>query len=209
MRIHMTTRVITVRHGEAEGNVSGIALGTMESPLTDLGRKQALDLASKIKEYSPKQFYTSPIGRAYETCHIIGTELKAKFIQDDAKLRERYIGSRLQGATHDACIKLLGDEVTHFNALPLRKKLHHRFKVAPDAEIPYDAEHRMKLFIKEMVRRHPGETVLAVTHAAALASLLAPGDHVAFEGVFGGDAIPNLAIYVIDYDPKTNTMRVS
>lgn len=63
------------RHGETEDNVNG-KQRTNDTPLTEKGRQQAKDIATKLKEQGikPSQIITSDLPRAKETSDIISKE---------------------------------------------------------------------------------------------------------------------------------------
>ncbi len=62
-------RVTIVRHGQTEGNVEGRWQGRSDSPLTDLGRRQAKAAGRYLPEIDA--LYTSPLGRTVETAEIL------------------------------------------------------------------------------------------------------------------------------------------
>jgi broad specificity phosphatase PhoE len=70
----MAVEIFIARHGQNEDNVNGILNGHRDLPLTELGRKQAEDLALGIKEVGLDfdAIYSSPLSRALETARIIG-----------------------------------------------------------------------------------------------------------------------------------------
>ncbi len=59
-----------IRHGQTEGNLARRWQGRSDSPLTEVGRNQVASAAA----VSPpvRTVYSSPLGRAVETAHIIG-----------------------------------------------------------------------------------------------------------------------------------------
>jgi broad specificity phosphatase PhoE len=70
----MATEIYLLRHGETEWNTQGRYHGTLDSPLTRRGRKQAEDvgrLLSAILKGRNVAFYISPLGRTRETAEII------------------------------------------------------------------------------------------------------------------------------------------
>ena len=74
-------RLILVRHGESAGNVTRVFTTTpMTLPLTELGRKQAREVASAILAISnPRVVVASPYVRARDTGAIIAEQLKLPF----------------------------------------------------------------------------------------------------------------------------------
>jgi broad specificity phosphatase PhoE len=82
------------RHGQSEANAKGLLAGHMDSPLNEIGRQQAQELAGLAKKANLKfdHVYVSPLSRAKETAQIIcaGTDSPQPEIMDD--LIERDFG---------------------------------------------------------------------------------------------------------------------
>ena len=70
-------RLYLLRHGQTEFNVKKLVQGRCDSPLTDLGRKQAGMAAAWIKAHDvvPDKVVSSPLGRAMDTAQLVATEL--------------------------------------------------------------------------------------------------------------------------------------
>ncbi len=69
-------RVYFVRHGESEANVlEVIANRGWRDGLTEKGRRQAYELATRLQEEVITEIYCSPLKRAVETANIVGTKL--------------------------------------------------------------------------------------------------------------------------------------
>lgn len=64
-----------IRHGESEMNVKGHVAGITETPLTDLGRRQAKLAGVKAKNLHLDYIISSPLSRALETAQIIAKEI--------------------------------------------------------------------------------------------------------------------------------------
>ncbi len=64
-----------VRHGESEFNKSGIWTGTTDSPLTELGRKQAINAGKKLRSLRIDNIVSSPLIRAHDTAKLIATQI--------------------------------------------------------------------------------------------------------------------------------------
>jgi len=92
-------RLIIVRHGQTEGNISRIMQGHSPGVLSDLGKKQARKLAQRLKNEKIDLIISSDLARALDTAKIV-----AEFHPDieliiDKRIRERYIGS-LEGSKY-------------------------------------------------------------------------------------------------------------
>lgn len=70
-------RLYLLRHGQTEFNVKKLVQGRCDSPLTDLGRKQAGMAAAWLKSHDvvPDKVVSSPLGRAMDTAQLVATEL--------------------------------------------------------------------------------------------------------------------------------------
>ncbi len=64
-------QLILVRHGQTEHNISGIAQGWNDSPLSEAGRDQVRRLATRVAAMQPTALYSSPLGRALSTAEAI------------------------------------------------------------------------------------------------------------------------------------------
>lgn len=80
----MTARkeIVLVRHGETEWSRSGLHTGRTDIALTDLGRRQADQLAAMLQGRSFKLAMTSPLQRARDTCERAALEITAE-VSDD------------------------------------------------------------------------------------------------------------------------------
>lgn len=87
----MIETLILVRHGQTLHNVSGIAQGWDDSPLSETGRDQVLRLAERIARLEPTALYSSPLGRAVATAGAIrdATGLELQLLDE---LKEMHYG---------------------------------------------------------------------------------------------------------------------
>ena len=70
--------IILVRHAQSEHHVNKLTGGWTDTGLTELGRRQAACLASRLKREigdAPCQLYCSDLKRALQTAEIIGKEI--------------------------------------------------------------------------------------------------------------------------------------
>ncbi len=90
-------RVILVRHGQCQANVAGVSLGRRDSPLTDLGRRQAAAVARALAAEPVVQVIASPLSRAADTAATIAAE-HGHHVQTEEALVEMDIGE-MEGLT--------------------------------------------------------------------------------------------------------------
>ena len=70
------SRIALVRHGETAWSSAGRHTGRTDIPLTDAGRAQARAAARLAGSLEPVRVRTSPLGRARETCDLLGLGLE-------------------------------------------------------------------------------------------------------------------------------------
>jgi broad specificity phosphatase PhoE len=90
-------RLILLRHGQTDYNVTGRMQGHLDSVLTTLGHEQAAAAAPVLAALGPDRIVSSDLQRAVDTAEVVGTAcgLPVKF---DARLRETHLGE-WQGRT--------------------------------------------------------------------------------------------------------------
>jgi broad specificity phosphatase PhoE len=82
--------IIIIQHCQSEHHINNMSGGWTDTPLTDLGRKQADLVGLKLKEYLNKDkylLYSSDLMRAKQTADLVGKHLSLNVIED-AELRE-------------------------------------------------------------------------------------------------------------------------
>src|SRR6202011_4991037 len=84
-------RLLLVRHGETEFNVSGRWQGQGNSPLTERGLAQARELGRALAPESIAAVYSSDLGRAVQTAQEVAV-LHGLEVQVDPHLREFDVG---------------------------------------------------------------------------------------------------------------------
>lgn len=156
------TTFYVVRHGETEWNGKGLLQGHLDSPLSDLGLRQAEALAGHFLTCQWDLIVSSDLYRAYHTAEIIRGGSN-KEIVSDKRLRERNLGIA-QGLTLDDFGKKYPEEFAKFN--------HD----GPDYRIPYgesilDRLDRSTECINEIAEKYSGKNIIIVTHGGILDGL--------------------------------------
>lgn len=156
-------KIYITRHGETQWNTVRRMQGQNNSPLTELGEKQALWLAKKLESNSIDVIYSSSLNRALKTAYIIKGNREIP-INPTNDLREIYLGCWQGRLTEE-----VETEYPH---------QHHCFWKDPENYVPVDGEtftevtDRVSSFFEEVLRNHPREDVLIVAHAVVLKALL-------------------------------------
>jgi broad specificity phosphatase PhoE len=160
MKIMIETRLILVRHGETEWNVTGRLNATTDLPLTPKGKEELLPLQRELAYLEINRVFSSPLTRALETATLICPDKKVEL---DIRLVEVNFGP-FEGKTPK---ELSQGELAQ--AFTLWRKEDH--PIIPDgAEDFHDAARRAKDFMED-VRTLDG-TILVVSHGVFIRILL-------------------------------------
>jgi broad specificity phosphatase PhoE len=153
------TRLLLVRHGETEWNVARRFQGQQDSSLTERGRWQSARLAERLRTLPMAAIYSSDLGRTLETAHVLAAPHGLP-VQPAPALREGAFG-RYEGATFTELVERYGDVVTRWASDPVEL-------APPEGETLRSLQERVAGFVRSLVDRHPGETVLLVAHGGSV-----------------------------------------
>ena len=155
--------LIVVQHCQSEHHVNGLVGGWTDTPLTELGKRQAHHVAMRLQNHNCIEafsLYSSEMLRAYETAQIIGDMLK-KQITESRKLREMNLGSAT-GKTRKWFDK------NHI-PLPPHGKLDHR--MLDDAETIREHFTRITRYLESLANQKV-ENAIIVTHGGAVPHII-------------------------------------
>jgi 2,3-bisphosphoglycerate-dependent phosphoglycerate mutase len=147
--------------------------GHLDSPLTANGIRQAQLLAGGLARKSIDLLFSSDLGRAMQTAEIIAGRLSLD-VHSDARLREGHLGI-MQGLTREEFEERYPEEASRFNARE------------PDYVLP-GGESLGRLFnrnigcAEEIIRNHPGKSILIVGHGGVLRSFFHKAMHTPLGG---------------------------
>ena len=169
-----------VRHGQSEWNRIGRIQGRSESPLTALGREQAVALGGMLRAVLPDpgiDIVASPLSRAFETATIIAGELgrAAGDVSADERINDFDVGVLAGYPGWDAVA------ADHPELARLRLEDPIRFH-PPGGESGADVLARARDFLA--AREAAGRDTLAVCHGVVNKFIRA-----AARGITGGDII--------------------
>jgi broad specificity phosphatase PhoE len=74
--------IVLARHGETEWSRDGRHTGRTDIPLTENGRREALQLREALNGWSFARVLSSPLQRALETCRLAGLGDRAEITED-------------------------------------------------------------------------------------------------------------------------------
>ena len=157
------TRFILLRHGETEWNAVNREMGQLDSPLTARGLEQAQRLAHRVAALPFDALYSSDLGRATQTAQAIAHRCSRE-IAFDVRLRERHMGI-FQGLTPEESSQRYPEERAAYG----NKDAHY---VIPSGESAEQRLRRTVACLDELAHRHPGGTVVVITHGGILMGFL-------------------------------------
>jgi broad specificity phosphatase PhoE len=151
------TTLLLVRHGETDWNRDGRWQGGSDTRLNDLGREQARALAEQL-DGDIAVIYSSDLARAHETAEIVAARLGLE-VRVDPRLRERGFGS-WEGLTMPEIEERFVEAHRCWRA--------GEGAGADDAETFEDFSARVKDFLADVLRLHPDEEVLVISHGGSI-----------------------------------------
>ncbi len=155
----MNTTIYFVRHGQTDANKARIFSGQIDTPLNDTGREQVRNTCNLINQLGIKWdvIISSTLSRAYETAQIINQffPINVDIIKDSLAI-ERSFG------------KAEGIPISDEN---YRRIMNCEFE---DEESETAIINRAQTFIKNILNKYPGKTILVVTHSHFLKGCFKP-----------------------------------
>ena len=161
------TTLYLVRHGETDYNRQSIVQGRgIDAVLNETGRAQAEAVARRLAEVSFDALYTSTLRRAAETAETIARFHVGTPLHRLADLEEMAWGV-FEGRLITPSVRQV------LEAIVVRWRSGEFGYRIEGGESIYDVQQRGRQAIRHILDRHPGETVLVVTHGRYLRVLLA------------------------------------
>jgi probable phosphoglycerate mutase len=147
------TKIILVRHGHVEGISPERFRGRADLMLTPEGRRQAETTARRIRAaWGPAAIYTSPLSRCRATGEAIGEPSPSSV---DGLIDIDY--GEWQGLTLDEVINRWPELLDTWYRAP-------HWAAIPGGETLQAVLGRTISALRDVIRRHPGDTVVLVGH---------------------------------------------
>ena len=197
---------VIIRHGQSQWNAENRFTGSVDSPLTDLGRQQAREAGTLLKAYRPPNFgigFTSCLQRSIETMSIILTEIDQTnlLVERSETLNERMYGD-LQGLDKDEAEARFGvDQVFLW-----RRGYNDR---PPNGESLADTQARVIPYFKTAILPYlqAGQPVLVVAHGNSLRALVMELEHINAEDITKVELATGVP-REYQYDPEANEFHL-
>jgi len=150
-----------VRHGETEHNLSGLAMGHIDSPLNERGHRQAGQTAEWLRRRPVTRILSSDLSRALDTAAPLAAALGLA-VEPDPRLRELSFGI-FEGRSVADC------ELTHPEIVARWRSGDYDFS-PPEGESRRALMDRTRAVLDEMLAA-PDEHIALFTHGGTLNAL--------------------------------------
>ncbi len=165
----MSVKITYFVHGTTVDNLNSVSSGWYDAELSELGRKQSVDLKDQVKDKHFDVVFCSDLKRAVETSHLAFEGVAP--IVPDARLRECNYGTFNAGPT--AVVEPMQE-----------KSITERF---PEGESYEDVKSRLQEFLKFLKANYDGKSVAIVAHKAPQLALDVLLKGMTWEQAFAGD----------------------
>jgi broad specificity phosphatase PhoE len=151
------TRIVLIRHGQTAWNegVGERLRGRAEIELDEDGFRQARATAAKIACWDVAAVYSSPLKRAWSTASILAEPLGLQVQPLEGIIDIDY--GRWQGLSLDEAADDGGDLYRLWLESP-------QLVTFPQGESLEQVRHRALSAVEDLVAKHPGQTILLVSH---------------------------------------------
>ena len=148
-----------IRHGQSTWNQEHRIQGQLDPPLSELGRRQAALLGSRLAARRFAGLYASDLKRAFETAEVIGAAIHLE-PEPRTSLREVFLGE-WEGLTSDEIAERYPKAWASWVEEP-------DWDVVPGGERQAAFDRRVAAAMDDILRLHPHGDVLVVTHGGVI-----------------------------------------
>lgn len=195
----MKTRLIIVRHAEAEGNYNRLFHGWYDSKLTEKGHKQAKRVAERLADIPIDVLYSSSLTRTLQTAQYIADKKQLPIIRTD-KMKE-INGGDWENKTWEEIPKIYPKENYTWENEPHTHQM-------PNGECMTEFYERILEEVKSIINKNSGKNICIVTHGTAIRAILCRfyGQTLEYmKNVYWHD---NTSVTVVDYDDEKDAFEV-
>lgn len=188
------TKVIFIRHGQTEWNVTGRYQGQSDVKLTEEGKQQAVKLAENFPVAEVAAIYASDLCRAMVTAETIAEKFGLK-VQPEPAFRELSFGE-WEGLTYPQIVENWEDAMANFMQ-------HPDIMEIPGGESFPEVQQRAMTRLNELIQKHEGQTIVVVAHGAVLRTMLTAALHMPLQYLWSIRQF-NTAVNIVRYDEGAN-----
>lgn len=190
----MRTRLIFVRHAEAEGNKIRRFHGWTDSAITEKGHLQAQRVAERLKDTPIDVIYSSSLQRTRQTAGYIAA-VKGMEIITSEELRE-INGGDWEDVPWADLEHRWPEEYSTWENDPHKHRM-------PNGESMEEFQQRLLNEVMYIISQHEGKNICIVTHGTAIRALICHFRACTLEEMINVSWCDNTAITIIDYEDGT------
>ena len=186
------TRILLIRHCEAEGNIKRLFQGHTDADISENGERQLLRLAERCKNLPMDFLYSSPLIRARKTARAAGSHLGLPLKIDPGLIEIN--GGVWEGKPWSCFPKLYPEQARRWNLSP--------WEFHPEGGESMRALYeRIWNAVTDLVRAHAGSTLGIVSHGCAIRNFLCRAHGYPIEALNEISWSDNTGLSIIDFDP--------
>jgi len=189
----LKTRLIFVRHAEAEGNINREFHGWTDSVLTEKGHIQAKAVADRLKDTEIDVIYSSSLKRTLQTAEYIARVKQLPIIRTD-KLKE-INGGDWEGKNWDELSAKWPYEYDTWENKPHIHKM-------PNGESMEEFQDRLITEVKYIIDNNAGKNICIVTHGTAIKTMMCSFYGCDLEELLNIQWYDNTSVTIIDYEDE-------
>ena len=187
----MRTRLIFVRHAEAEGNVIRRFHGWTDGGITENGHKQAQRAAERLKDVDIDVLYSSSLKRTLQTCEYISKVKNLPIIRTD-KMKE-INGGDWEGKLWEELEGIWPEEHDTWENRPHEHKM-------PNGESMIEFQKRLLNEVHRIIGDNKGKNICIVTHGTAIKAMMCCFKDCGLKNMVNIPWYDNTSISIIDYE---------
>ncbi|WP_033170487.1 histidine phosphatase family protein [Selenomonas sp. ND2010] len=187
-------KVVFVRHGQTEWNVSGRYQGQSDVALSAAGVDQAEKLAANFPVAHIDAIYSSDLIRARVTAETVAKRFALEVNLEPA-FRELSFGD-WEGLTYEQIVASWPDAMKNFLA-------HPDILNIPHGESFPEVQQRAMSRLQELIQKHEGQTIMIAAHGAVLRTMLTAALHMPLQYLWSIRQF-NTAVNIVRYDAEGN-----
>ncbi|MDP4181353.1 MAG: histidine phosphatase family protein [Bacillota bacterium] len=187
----MKTRLIFVRHAEAEGNLNREFHGWTDSEITPKGHDQAKLAAERLKDEKIDILYSSSLKRTLQTAQYISNIKNLPIIRTD-KLKE-INGGDWEGKGWDELARIWPYENETWEKRPHLHKM-------PNGESMTEFQERLIKEVDIIIEKNTGKNICVVTHGTAIKALMCRFKGCNLDQMANIKWYDNTSITIIEHD---------
>jgi broad specificity phosphatase PhoE len=184
------TKMIFVRHGQSLANLERVFAGNTDTPLTELGRRQAECTAELLREYPIDAIYASDLSRAMQTAEPTA-RMHGLTVIPDEQLREIYAGD-WENVPYEELLVRFPESYGTWRTDCGRAHPENGERVT-------DLAARIYREVERLAQLHRGGCVAIFSHATPIRALRALWEGYPPEELARVEFCPNASVSVVDY----------